>query len=185
MAEKNKIEEIDPTKIIEEMREEYWRGLSEPEAAEEADRVQVLVAEVGGEKFGLDTAYCRTIIKAGTYTRVPRMPEFFLGVVNLRGEIISVIDFASFLRLPEKELGPKARLLVVEHESGRLAFRVSRVFGIEWVPLSRIQEPQTMSTSLKTEYVKGHISPVGDEGWITYLDLAKILSGPELNFQKQ
>lgn len=185
MADKNRMEELDPVKIIEEMREEYWRGLSQVEEQEDQDRLQVLVMEVSGEKFALDTSLCRTIVKAGNYTRLPRMPDFFLGVINLRGEIIPVVDLGIFLNLPPREPGPRVRLVVVEHHTGRLAFRVNQVAGIEWVSRSRLQEPRSVAISIKTEYLKGHIAPLAEEGWITYLDLDKILQGPELSFQKK
>lgn len=184
-TDRDKFEDLDPAKIIEEMRQEYWRGLSTPEAEESRDQVQVLVAEAGGERFALDALNCRTIIKVGRLTRVPRLPDCFLGVINLRGEIVSVVDLGAFFGLPVPAPGPKARLLLCESEGVRLAFQVNRIFGIEWVPRDRFQEPQTVTRPVKTEYVKGQIAPAGEEGWTIYLDVAKLIQGRELTLAKE
>lgn len=184
--EKSKIEELDPAKIIEEMREEYWKGIAQAEDETEQQRVQLLVAEVAGEKFAMDAVLCRTITKFGYVTRVPRTPAFMLGVINLRGQIIPVIDLAALFRLPagnQRQLKP--RLVVVEVEGSRTAFLADRIEEIDFIDLSRVRESETISSPVKAEYIKGHVAPREDEGWMTYLDVVKIIEGPELSFGRK
>jgi purine-binding chemotaxis protein CheW len=183
--DQNKIDELDPGKIIEEMREEYWRGVTEAEEGREEERVQALVGEVAGEKFAIDAALCRIITKFGHVTRVPRTPDFMLGVINLRGQIIPVVDLSLLFRLPAaKNKAAKPRLVVVEVEESRTAFLVDRIVGIEFFEVGRIRESESASSPVKAEYIKGHIAPVKDEGWIVYLDIVKLILGPELSFGK-
>jgi purine-binding chemotaxis protein CheW len=185
MDEREKLEELDPEKIIEEMREEYWRGLSEAEERRDDDAAQLLLALVGGERFAMEAKLCRTIIKAGKVTRVPRMPSYVLGVINLRGEIISVVDLAQVVRAEkESSRDQKSRLIVVESKGVRVSFLVDRILGIEFISGSRIQDPQSVVSVLKSEYVRGHIQPLMDEGWTTYLALEKIIHGQDLAFGK-
>jgi len=171
---------LDPTQIIQEMREEYWREISSAEAEGEEDRDQVLVAEVGGERFALGAQLCKTIVKAGRVTRVPRLPSHMLGVINLRGQIISVVDLGQLLGLPSSSAGPKARLVVTESRGVRTAFLVEAVVGIEWVEKSRVRSPESLQSAVKAEYVKGHVAPVKEEKWVTYLDVDRMVHGPEL-----
>ncbi|MFO8057399.1 MAG: chemotaxis protein CheW [bacterium] len=175
-------QELDPEKLIEEMREEYWRGLSEAEDEVEKESVQMLVCEVSGESFAVDAPLCRSISKAGRYTRVPRMPTYVLGVINLRGEIIPVVDMGELFAMGPCGGGEKSRLVMVECGGSKVAFLVDRIIGIEWIEAERIQEPETVSSSVKADYIKGQISPAGDEGWTIYLDMEKIIMGPELSF---
>jgi len=184
MAEKDKFSELDPEKIIQEMREEYWEGISAPEAEVDEDRVQLLLVELAGESFALDATVCKSITKTGRVTRLPKMPSFVLGVINLRGQIVSVVDLADLFGLPKVEAGPKARLVVVESKSIRIAFMVDRVKGIELISASRLRGTQAVSSKLKDEYIKGHVAPEGEEAWTTYLDMEKVIHGPELSFSK-
>jgi purine-binding chemotaxis protein CheW len=182
--QKSKIEELDPAKIIEEMREEYWKGIASAEDETEQQRVQLLIAEAAGERFAMDAVLCRTITKAGHVTRVPRTPGFMLGVINLRGQITPVIDLAALFRLPAgKQRQLKPRYVVVE--GSRTAFAVDRIAGIDFIDLTRVRESESISSPVKDDYIKGHVAPVADEGWMTYLDMVKIIEGPELSFGRK
>jgi purine-binding chemotaxis protein CheW len=184
MPDREKFADLDPTKIIAEMRDEYWRGLAQADRETVENRVQVLLMEVAGERFALDVDHCRTITRAGRLTRLPRMPAFVLGVMNLRGEIVSVVDLGLLFNLGAREPGPKSRLVVIESGKSRIAVLADRVLGIEWIDAARIREPQTVSASLKSEYVKGNVEPLPDEPWIVYLNVVKLLEGPELSFKR-
>jgi purine-binding chemotaxis protein CheW len=186
MAGEDKYKELDPTQIIQEMREEYWREISSPETEVEEDRTQVLVVKLGAEHFALNAVNCKTIVKSGRMTRVPRMPAHMLGVVNLRGQIVSVVDLGLLLGLAPHVPGPKSRLIVVESGGTRAAFLVETVLGIEWAPHSRLREPQSLETSIKSDYIKAHVAPAREpEPWVTLLDVDKIVQGPELFMGKK
>jgi purine-binding chemotaxis protein CheW len=183
MADDDKLKELDPAKIIEEMRQEYWDGISEPEDETDEERVQLLIARMGGENFSMEATLCRSITKAGHITRVPRMPAYMIGVINLRGRIIAVVDLLSLFNLGTGDIeDKKSRLVVVESEGTRMAFLVDHILGIDWIELGRIREPEGIKSRVKAEYIKGHVAPVTDEGWMTYLDVEKIIRGPELTF---
>lgn len=184
MADRNKFDNLDPSQMIAEMREEYWRGLAAGEDDAADDRLQLLLMEIGKERFALDADFCRTITKAGRLTRLPRMPAFVLGVINLRGEIISVVDLGLLFGLGAREQGPKARFVVLEGRGSRVACLADRIFGIEWISAARVREPQAGGAGLKNEYVKGHLEPSGDDPWAVYIDVPRLLAGPELSFQR-
>ncbi len=100
----------------------------------------------------------------------------------MRGEIVSVVDLATMLGGETTKDPPKPRLVLIESRGTRLTFMVDGVKGIDWFESSRIQEPEAKSSSLKDEYVKGHIAPADENGtWITFLDVDKIVHGPELS----
>lgn len=184
MDRKTRFEDLDPEKMIEEMRQEYWRGVTEAEEEVDEDTLQVLVVELGLERFAIDASLCKTITKMGHVTRVPKMPEYVLGVINLRGNIVSVVDMGLLLGIEKKQTA-KSRLVVIESGDVRTAFLVDLVVGIELVPVSRLEEDAQTDTTLKDEYTKGHFAPAdGEEIWVTYLNMEKIIHGPELTFNK-
>ncbi len=182
MGNSRKHDEIDPAKIIEEMRQEYWRGVSEAEVHTEQNRVQLLLVEMVGEPFAMRAVNCKTILKMGRLTRVPRVPDYVLGVINLRGEIVTVLDAARLLGLAPIAPTDKSRLVLVECDDVRVIFLVDRVRGIEWVDESRIKEPESRSSRLKDDLMRGHVAPLeGEDEWVTFLDLDKIVHDKELS----
>ncbi len=185
MKDKGKFEELDPKKIIEEMRQEYWSGVTEPEEEVDENRAQLLLVEMAGEQFGIQADRCKMITKLGHITRVPNMPPYILGVINLRGEIVSVVDLAGLFGLKAGERDQKTRMVVVQSGEVRTAMIVDRVWGIDWISMSRVRESEEAASDLKDEYIKGHIAPEQDQDqWITFLDIDKIVHGDEMSFSK-
>lgn len=73
--------------------------------------------QLGQERYSLAVAEVREIIRLCPITPVPRMPEHFLGVINLRGKIVPVIDLRQRLHLPGSEAKERACIIVVHHHA--------------------------------------------------------------------
>jgi purine-binding chemotaxis protein CheW len=118
-------------KILEQARrarEHQLRPGAEP-AAE-----QYLTVHLQGEWYALRADYLVEILPLRRITRVPSVPEHIVGVINFRGEILSVIDLKLFLALPQRELAPDPAIIVVEHDEIRTGLLVDGVGDL--TPLS-------------------------------------------------
>ena len=76
---------------------------------------------IGKETFGVDIFSVREIVRVQEITKVPGAPDFVLGVINLRGRIISVVDLGRQLGQPPTEIGRNSRLLVIDRLGGLVA----------------------------------------------------------------
>ena len=186
MAEQSKLLGYDTQKILEQMKEEYWKGLSEGgEEAQEA-QLQVVTFWLAGEFYAVDAVLCKSIIKVPGIVRVPQVPAHVLGVINLRGRITSVVDLRRLFGLKEDPLGEKARLLVVEVGEIATAVVTEEVAEITLRPQAGLQPPAPGSTQMRTEFVKGYFqetAPAEGEAkksLLIYLDLEKILRSREM-----
>lgn len=83
---------------------------------EALDTRQFIIALLNNEQYGIEIKYIDNIIVMQNITRVPKAQSFFKGVVNLRGEIVPVMNLGSKLGIPESELTPKARIIIVRPE---------------------------------------------------------------------
>ena len=88
---------------------------------------ELFVVEVAGRMLALPTAQVRSIAPAGWITPLPTAPTFVVGVTQIRGHIVPVIDIAD----PPRLVQPEDPLLVVEYGPARAALRVDRVLGDE------------------------------------------------------
>lgn len=138
-----------------------------------------LTFELGKEHFALDVKTVKEVLEYDSFTRVPRMPKEMKGVINIRGSVVPVIDFAQKMGLNPIGKSEHSRiiLLEVEHEdellvTGILADRVNEVVEIQQ---KDIAPPPSMGTIQESHYVIG----VGKRGsdFILLLDLTKVLSG--------
>ncbi len=178
----NRHSTYDIGKILSEMREEYRRGIEETgEAA--AETGDFLVFRLSGERFGVPTATAREVLRLPKLVRVPRVPESIQGVINLRGQIVAVTDLRPLLGLAGREIPAAARLIVAEAAGLTTALLAEQVDGIRSLPLDAIEPLTSGLPGFPREAVAGQVAV--DGGFLILLDLAHILSRPEMVIDQQ
>ncbi|MDD5286255.1 MAG: chemotaxis protein CheW [Desulfuromonadaceae bacterium] len=150
--------------------------------AEELDATQYLTLVLDEEVFAVDVARVREILEMPTITKVPQVPEFMRGVINLRGCVVPVIDLHMKFGMQQAAQTVNTCIIVVEVDMdgenivlGALADSVQEV--IEMEP-SQIEAAPHIGTHLRTEFLKG--MGKHNERFVMILDIDKVFSGAEL-----
>ena len=95
---------------------------------ENIDEKQYIVAKLGSEQYGIDIAYVDSIVRMQKITRVPKTQPYFLGVINLRGEIIPVMSMRQKLEMGDDEITNTTRIIIIKPEqSASLGLLVDEV----------------------------------------------------------
>ena len=148
------------------------RAIPEPEQL-----AQLISFSVGSELFGVEILVVQEIIMMSAITEIPNAPDFVEGVINLRGNIIPVLDLKRRLRLrnyqpPEDKAG--ARILVVEIEGNVTGFIVDSVAKVLSVQTSKIlPPPDIVVAGVQSQYINGVLHM--DRGILVILDFRRIL----------
>jgi purine-binding chemotaxis protein CheW len=150
-----------------------------PEAEE---FVQMISFSVGSERFGVEILVVQEIIMMSNITEIPNSPEFVEGVINLRGNIIPVLDLRKRLRLrgykSTEAHKPGTRILVVEIEGNVTGFIVDSVAKVLTIPASKIAPPPDIIVAgVQSLYISGVVHL--EEGILIILDFRRILSMEE------
>jgi len=129
---------------------------------EKSEQYKQLVSfRIGDEEFGVDILVVQEIIRLPIITPIPNAPRFILGMINLRGRIIPVIDLRKRLKIAGKkptQNDRKTRVLIVEMQSNVMGFIVDSVSEVMRVPVSEIEPtPHLVVSSIEAEYIKGVI----------------------------
>ena len=111
---------------------------------------EVLVFEVGGQKYGLPTADVRELVRAVTITPLPGAPAVIEGVVNVRGRVLPVLDVRARFRLPAKPLDPSDHFIVASAGARGVILRVDRATHLALVDEASVQPPETLGPSAPT-----------------------------------
>ncbi|MFO1369617.1 MAG: chemotaxis protein CheW [Marinagarivorans sp.] len=153
------------------------------EPAVVTDKSQYLTFRIGDEQYGLRLAQTREIIEYGGITSVPLMPNFLRGVINLRGEVVPVIDLAVRLGRTPITIQKRSCIIVVELESsdqhhvlGLLADAVSEVVELD---VTSIEDAPSFGSNIRAEFIQG-IAKIDDQ-FVILLDADKALSVRELS----
>jgi len=143
---------------------------------------QYLTFTIGNEHFGMDLHQTREIIEYAGITQVPLMPQFISGVINLRGEVVPVIDLSVRLGREAITVHKRTCVIVVELHSfeqhcvlGLLADAVNEVIDLY---ATDIEDAPAFGAKIRAEFIQG-IAKKGDE-FIILLDAEKTLSPVEL-----
>jgi purine-binding chemotaxis protein CheW len=124
----------------------------------QADGIRIVVFRLGGDEFGLPVEAVDEVARVpDRITRVPRTPAFLEGVVNLRGEVLPVIDGRRRFDMPPAEAAERRRLLVVRSERHRAGLIVDAVLGITFAARDAI-EPAPDVTGEATRLVQGVVN---------------------------
>lgn len=97
------------------------------ETNEKADGLLMTGFSVAETAFGVDARMVEEVVKVGELTRVHDAPAGVVGIRNLRGRIVTVIDMAVHLDLGSVAIGPESRLLIMEHLGDPYGFLVDTV----------------------------------------------------------
>jgi purine-binding chemotaxis protein CheW len=147
------------------------------------DTRQYLTFKLAEEVFAIDVAKVREVLDFTAITKIPRTPDFMSGVINLRGNVVPVVDLRLCFEMSKTEKTVSTCIVVVEMliegEStviGALADSVEEVIDLE---PDQIQPPPKMGTQIRTDFIKG----MGrrDAQFIMILDIDRVFSAEELS----
>ena len=133
------------------------RALAREPAKEQAedDYIEVVEFVLAYEKYAVETRHVREIHPLEHLTPLPCTPAFVLGIVNVRGEILSVIDLRKFFDLPEKGLTDLNKVIVLESENMLFGVLADAVVGAKRVRVAGIQPSLPTLTGIREAYLMG------------------------------
>jgi purine-binding chemotaxis protein CheW len=169
--------------VVQEILERRAAQLAEvPLQEEEGERIELALIRLGSEIYGLEVRYVFDIRPVEQITRVPRVPDWVAGVVNLRGRILSVLDLQRFFGLPPAERDGDGFLVVVETPDVEVALLADDVLAVEVLPTSQVQDVADTIRGLPPEYVRGvaELGGNGDGPMMVVLDLPALLADKKL-----
>ncbi len=116
---------------------------------------QLIIFTLESENYGFPIENVQEIIRIAAITRVPHTPAFLRGVINLRGNVIPVIDLKLRLGLGFSEFGDASRIIVVSHGGLVGGFIVDSVSEVLTIDSSNIEEPPAEISKEKNRHISG------------------------------
>ena len=165
-------------RVLKARAEVLARKPAQAEAA--GEYIEIVEFVLAYENYAVETRYVREVCPLENLTPLPCTPAFVLGVVNLRGEILSVIDLKKFFELPEKGLTDLNKVIVLEAESMLFGILADAVLGVRRVSVAEIQPSLPTLTGVREAYLRG----VTAERTVI-LDADKLLADEKIIVQEQ
>lgn len=141
--------------------------------------IQLVIFYISNEEFGVPIEEIQEIIKYVNITPIPDVPDFIKGIINVRGDIVTVIDLKSRFSIQKKSSAAKHIIITKQYDNffGLIVDEVTEVLRISE---SEIKFPTALnSKKIRREYLNGVV--VVEERLIVLLDLSQILSEEEFS----
>ena len=134
---------------------------SESSAHVDDRELQIVVFELGAERYGVDIATVYEIIRYQPITAVPRAPAFVEGIINLRGRIIPVVDLRARLGLTTSEMTKATRIVVAETAGTRVGLIVDGVSEVLMVSGDAVEPTNELVAGVDAASLRG-IAKLGE-----------------------
>jgi len=147
----------------------------EPKREEVEERIEVVEFLLAYERYAIESRYVREVYPVKEIAPVPCTPPFVLGIINVRGQILSVIDIKKFFDLPERGLTDLNKVIILRDEEMEFGILADAILGVHSIPTYEIQPSLPTLTGIREDYLKG---VTGERAVI--LDAKKLLSDKKI-----
>ncbi len=147
-----------------------------------------LTFSLGDEKFAISINFVQEVVEIGQYTKVPRSPDYMLGIINLRGKVLPLLDTKLKLGLPKTVISKKSRIMVLdlqgyEDRNLQIGALVDLAKEVIEIKENEIQEAPDFQNSQASAPVTGILNNQGDITLI--MDVEKVFSVQDIMQIKQ
>lgn len=146
---------------------------------EDTQKNRFLTFSLGKESYGIDIKYVIEIIGIQSITKIPELPEYVKGIINLRGKIIPVLDVRLRFKKEPKEYNDRTCVIVVDIKEISIGLIVDSVAEVITISEEDMVEPPQMNKGLNNRYIR-KIGKIGNEVKLL-LDCEKLLTEEELD----
>ena len=159
------------------MKEIEVLGLNEPLEDQFKEEQRVIAFLLNEELIGIDIKNVTKISKRLDITPVPKTPDHILGVMNLRGNIVPVVNLKKMLNLPNAEEENQEFILIIDSAIGNIGLLIDQVVGAITIEEEEIQPAPINSIGIDSRFITGVIitsEEYGDKNLLIILDIDKL-----------
>ena len=128
----------------------------EPEQKRETSTVTEIIEFIlAAESYGIESAFVREVYPLKDFTPLPGVSPYIFGIINVRGQILPVVDLKKFFNLPEKGLGDLNRVIILCDDQMEFGILADMVHGTQQIELEDIRDVPSTVTGIGEEYLKG------------------------------
>ncbi len=160
-------------KQLKERSGRYARSVRMDTAIHEV--AEVVVFTLAYETYAIESSYVTEVYYLSDIVFVPDAPSFVVGIVNVRGRIISVVELKRFFDLPQKGITELNKVIILQNKEMEFGILADEVLGMKTIRSDTLQKPLPTMSGIREQYLKGLTNDP-----ICVLDGAKLLSDPKM-----
>ena len=137
---------------------------------------------LGDEDYAIPLLMVREVISIPETTPIPKAPKHFVGLMNLRGQVISIVDLRNKLSIKPKEISSDSAVIIVDFEGINIGIVVDSINRVLAFSSKDVQEMPELQSQVNSDYILGVYKK--EDGLTVLLDVAKSLDVKDFNVLK-
>ena len=121
----------------------------------EAENIEIIQFTLAYEMYGIESLYIKEVFPLKELTPLPSTPAFLLGITNVRGKILPVIDIKKFFNLPEKGLTDLNKLIILYSDDFEIAILADLIIGAVNININKLQPALPTLIGIRADFLKG------------------------------
>ncbi|HIP75986.1 MAG TPA: chemotaxis protein CheW [Psychromonas hadalis] len=138
---------------------------------------QRVTFQLENETYGINVMQVQEILRYSEIASVPGAPNYVLGIINLRGNVVTVIDTRARFGLMPAEITDNSRIVIIEAEKQVIGILVDSVAELVYIKESEMEPAPDVGTEESTQFIQGVTNR--EDGLLILLDLNKLLKDEE------
>ena len=139
--------------------------------------LQWVTYRLGDETYGINVMQVQEVLRYSEIAPVPGAPDYVLGIINLRGNVVTVIDTRARFGLPPEEVTDNTRVVIIESDEQVVGILVDSVAEVVYLKSSEIDSAPNVGTEESAKFIQGASNREGE--LLILVDLNKLLSDDE------
>jgi purine-binding chemotaxis protein CheW len=139
--------------------------------------IQLVTFRLKDETYGINVMQVQEVLRVSEIAPVPGAPSFVLGIINLRGNVVTVVDTRGRFGLPSAELDDACRIVIIESEQQEVGILVDSVAEVVELRGSQIDHAPNVGNEESSRYIQG--VSTREDGLLIVVDLNKLLTDEE------
>ena len=153
------------------------RDSNSSESGSDDEVFQRVTFQLENETYGINVMQVQEILRYSEIAAVPGAPDYVLGIINLRGNVVTVIDTRSRFGLMPADITDNSRIVIIEAEKQVIGILVDSVAEVVYLKKSEMEIAPHVGTEESSQFIQGVTNR--DDGLLILVDLNKLLSDDE------
>ncbi|WP_018864345.1 MULTISPECIES: chemotaxis protein CheW [Thioalkalivibrio] len=142
-----------------------------------ADTAPYVTFSLAEETYAIDVLQVQEVLKVTEIAPVPGVPDYILGIINLRGNVVTVIDARRRMGLEDREPDEASRIVIIDVDNQNVGILVDSVSEVVRISLDSVEPAPEVGNDDSSRFIQGVTST--DQGLTILVDLNKLLSDEE------
>lgn len=139
--------------ILRKRARELARPLKDKE--QDSDVLKIVEFQLGDEIYGLELDHVLEVYPLRELTPIPGVPSFVQGIINVRGQIVSVIDLKIFFEMNSEELTDSTSVIILQSKKMEFGILADAIVGVDAIPKKEILPSLPTLTGIRADFLKG------------------------------